>query len=72
MLFRSLKRVIWPDKKRLIQSTATVLAICLLAAIVLFVVDSVLSTVLNGIGFYSPAVDRPAVTETVADTSEGA
>jgi preprotein translocase subunit SecE len=66
-----LKRVIWPDKKRLIQSTATVLFICLAAAIILFVVDSVLSAVLNGVGFYSPQADRPAVTETV-ETSEGA
>ncbi|MDD2374525.1 MAG: preprotein translocase subunit SecE [Eubacteriales bacterium] len=60
-----LKRVIWPDKKRLIQSTATVLFICLAAAIILFVVDTLLNTVLEGVGFYSPDTKVPAVTDTV-------
>lgn len=67
-----LKRVIWPDRKRLIQSTATVLAICVLAAVLLFIVDSALSAILNGVGFYTPAADVPAITETVPETSEGA
>ena len=67
-----LKRVIWPDKKRLVQSTATVIVICLFAAIALYIVDTLLSTVLTGVGFYSPKTEVPAVTETVAETSEGA
>lgn len=67
-----LKRVIWPDRKRLIQSTATVLAICIFAAVLLFIVDSALSAILNGINFYTPKSNIPAITETVADTSEGA
>lgn len=49
-----LKRVVWPDRKRLIQSTATVLAICVIAGIILFVVDSVVGGILEGIGFYAP------------------
>ena len=66
-----LKRVIWPDKKRLLQSTATVLFICLIAAIILFVVDTFLSTVLQGVGFYSPKVES-TITETVDTSGEGA
>ena len=46
-----LKRVIWPDRKRLIQSTATVLAICVIVGIILFIVDSLIGGLLNLVGF---------------------
>jgi preprotein translocase subunit SecE len=49
-----IKRIMWPDRKRLIQSTATVLAIVVIAAAILFVVDSVLGGVLEAVGFYTP------------------
>lgn len=57
-----LKRVVWPDKKHLIQNTATVLAICLIAALVLFFVDSLLGGILNAVGFYSPSAPTAATT----------
>jgi preprotein translocase subunit SecE len=62
-----LKRVSWPDRKKLIQNTATVLAICVLAGILLYIVDFSLSTILNGIGFYSPS--STTVTTTTASTT---
>ena len=74
-----LKRVVWPDRRRLIQSTATVLAICVLIGMILFVIDTVLSGSLNARGFYSPKVttsttivptSTPAVSETLDETDE--
>jgi len=65
-----LKRVVWPDRKRLIQNTATVLAICILAGLILFIVDSVLGGILTGVGFYSTGSTTAATTAatTVAST----
>ncbi len=69
-----LKRVIWPDRKRLIQSTATVLAICLMFGLILFFIDTVLSGTLNAIGFYEPkpttVATQPATTESVSAETE--
>ncbi|MDW7659244.1 MAG: preprotein translocase subunit SecE [Bacillota bacterium] len=68
-----LKRVVWPDRKRLIQSTATVLAICVMIGVILFIVDSVLGGTLNALGFYSPNVTTTATTTaatTAATTTE--
>ncbi len=64
-----LKRVIWPDRKRLIQNTATVLAICIIAGLILFIVDSLLGGILEGVGFYTPSTTTQttvATTETVS------
>ena len=47
-----LKKVVWPDRKRLIQSTATVLMICIFAAIFIFSIDKILSGFLNLVGFF--------------------
>lgn len=47
-----LKKVVWPDRKKLTQSTVTVLMICLLMAVLVFVIDKVLSTSLNLVGFF--------------------
>jgi preprotein translocase subunit SecE len=68
-----LKRVVWPDRKKLVQSTATVLAICLMVGLLLFVIDSVLSGSLNALGFYSPNPTTVATTtaETTAETTTG-
>ncbi|MCK9251489.1 MAG: preprotein translocase subunit SecE [Clostridiales bacterium] len=63
-----LKRVVWPDRKRLIQSTATVLAICVIVGVLLFVIDTVLSGTLDALGFYSPKVTTTATT-TAATTA---
>lgn len=70
-----LKRVVWPDKKKLIHSTLIVLAICIAAGIFLWLVDSALMGILNGVGFYNnsrettAAVTAPTtVASTVATT----
>ncbi len=67
-----LKRVVWPDRKKLIQSTLTVLVICILAGLTLFIVDSVLGGILNGIGFYDVKAATPTtqVTTTVETTTQ--
>lgn len=66
-----LKRVIWPDRKRLIQSTATVLAICLIIGLILFLIDGFLQVTLNAAGFYNPNTTVPttAATTTTATTA---
>jgi preprotein translocase subunit SecE len=67
-----LKRVVWPDRKKLIHSTATVLAICLIIGLVLFMIDSLLGGVLNAIGFYTPntTITTTTTTATTASTAE--
>lgn len=72
-----LKRVIWPDRKRLIQSTATVLAICVIIGVILFIVDNLVGGLLKGIGFYSgggtttpTTTSATTVVETTATTTE--
>ena len=65
-----LKRVIWPDRKRLIQSTATVLAICVIIGVILFVVDTMVGGLLKGIGFYSGGGTAAPTTTTAATTVE--
>jgi preprotein translocase subunit SecE len=61
-----IKRIMWPDRKRLIQSTATVLAIIVIAGAILFAVDSLLGGVLSAVGFYTPAAPAETTTTTVA------
>jgi preprotein translocase subunit SecE len=62
------KRIVWPDRKRLIQNTATVLAICLLAGLLLFIIDFALGKFLTAVGFYNPS-STTVVTTTVATTA---
>lgn len=62
-----IKRIMWPDRKRLIQSTATVIVIVVIAAVLLFTVDTLLSSSLEAVGFYKPAV---TTVETSAATVE--
>lgn len=64
-----LKRVVWPDRKKLIQSTMTVIAIALAAGILLFVLDSLLGAILEGVGFYD--VTAPTTVSTTVATTEG-
>ena len=66
-----LKRVVWPDRKKLIHSTVTVLVICILVGLILFIIDSVLGATLNGIGFYDVKTPTATTTATtVATTAE--
>jgi preprotein translocase subunit SecE len=47
-----LKKVVWPDRKKLTQSTITVLSICLIMAFVVFAIDRVLAGTLGLVGFF--------------------
>lgn len=64
-----LKRVVWPDRHKLIHSTATVIAICVIAGLTLFMIDSVLGAALNGVGFYNTAAPTATVSTTAATTT---
>lgn len=52
-IISELKRVIWPDKKKLRQSTATVLLIIAIAALLILFFDSAIGFILRTTGFYS-------------------
>lgn len=61
-----LKRVIWPDRKKLKINTATVLVIILAAALMIFVFDSLVSLLLDKTGFYhgkNRPIDLPVETQ---------
>lgn len=64
-----LKRVVWPDKKKLKQSTATVLAIILMFTVLIYIFDTSISYVFTVTGFYS-AKDETETKE--ADDTEPA
>ena len=68
-IISELKRVMWPDKKKLKQSTLTVLLIIAIATVLILVFDSLISFVLRTSGFYSAKATPettapPAVTDT--------
>ncbi|MHB8964233.1 MAG: preprotein translocase subunit SecE, partial [Saccharofermentanales bacterium] len=66
-----LKKVVWPDRKKLTQSTITVLMICLMMAVLVFVIDKVLSGTLNAVGFFPDTSSAAAsnILPTAAPTS---
>ncbi len=76
-LKNELKLVVWPDKKNVKQTTAVVLVIVALAAVLIFVVDSIMTGVLGLAGFNvapptpttTPAVTTPAVTTGASETT---
>lgn len=53
-LVAELKRVVWPDQKKLLHSVAAVLVIAIAFAILIWVVDSLVYGGLNWIGFHKP------------------
>lgn len=60
---KELKRVTWPDKKRLKTNTATVIVIILLSALIIFIFDSLITFILTRSGFYhveTAPTDAPA------------
>lgn len=61
-----LKRVVWPDKKKLKQSTATVLAIIFMFTVLIYIFDTSIRTVFTASGFYSAREET--VTEETTDT----
>lgn len=58
-IYTELKLVVWPTKKSFQQSLITVLVLCFISGLLIFVVDSCMQLVLNFTGFNDP-VKRPA------------
>ena len=69
-----LKKVVWPDRKKLTQSTITVVLICLFAAALIFTVDKVLSGTLTAIGFFpkSASVSTAVISDLLPTISTSA
>lgn len=63
-IIMELKRVMWPDKKKLKQSTLTVLLIIALSTIMILVFDSLIGFILRTTGFYS---SKPATTPEITE-----
>lgn len=65
-----LKRVTWPDKKRLKSNAGIVMAIILSSALLVFIFDTAITSFLSATGFYSydtkahSTVTEPATEET--------
>jgi preprotein translocase subunit SecE len=64
-----LKKVIWPDRRKLISSTMTVVGICIVFGAAIWAVDGLLSFVLKTIGFFDAKTSYATPTPTVAVTS---
>lgn len=64
-----MKKVVWPDRKKLTQSSITVVAICLLAAALIFAIDQILSGVLGAIGFFPKTSSTAASSLFTASTA---
>ena len=58
-IITELKRVIWPDKKKLRQSTMTVLLIIAISVVIILVFDTLITFVMRTTGVYSTK-DQPA------------
>lgn len=74
-VFAELKRVNWPDRQKLLQSTAAVFFLSICFALLIWVVDTLVYGGLNLIGFHERnELARPttAVTETVPATETSA
>ena len=70
-----LKKVTWPDRKGLMTSAITVLAIIIMSSLIIFAFDRIINFVLTKSGFYTPAPTEPAaVVETIdeMDVLDGA
>ncbi len=46
-LVSEVKKVVWPDKKQVVNNTAVVLTVCVLSGVFLFIVNSVFGFILN-------------------------
>jgi len=64
-----LKKVIWPDRRKLTSSTMTVVGICLVFGVAIWIVDGILSFVLEAVGFFNSNTNYATPTPTVAVTS---
>lgn len=70
-IIMELKRVVWPDKKKLKQSTLTVLLIIALSTVLILIFDSLIGFILRTTGFYSTKPQTPETTASpaITDTS---
>ena len=46
-LVAEVKKVVWPDKKQVLNTTAVVLTVCVLSGVFLFIVNSVFGFILE-------------------------
>ncbi len=66
-----LKRVVWPDKKTTTQTTIVVIVIVALVAILVFAIDSIMTLILNALGFNTAPVElEDTVQTTIAQEVE--
>ena len=74
-IITELKRVIWPDKKKLRQSTMTVLLIIAISVVIILVFDTVIAFIMRTTGIYStkenPAESNPLTAEEAQTWHDG-
>lgn len=73
-IITELKRVIWPDKKKLRQSTVTVLLIIAISVVIILVFDTLITFIMRTTGIYSTKDKAEETTPTTeaAQTWSGA
>jgi len=64
-----LKKVVWPDRKKLTQSTIAVVGICLFAAILIFSIDQILSGFLGLVKFFPETASSTATVSNLLPTT---
>jgi len=75
---QELKRVIWPTKEKLVQTSVVVLAVIVAATVLLTLISQGGTFVLEKIGFYNQVIETtptttptPTIAETTAADAEG-
>ena len=58
-IITELKRVMWPDKKKLRQSTVTVLIIIAISVVIILVFDTAITFIMKTTGIYSTKEQTP-------------
>lgn len=66
-IITELKRVMWPDKKKLRQSTVTVLIIIAISVVIILVFDTAITFIMKTTGIYST---KETTAETDPETTE--
>lgn len=67
-IYTELKLVVWPTKKTFQQSVITVLILCFISALLIYVVDTVMHVVLDFAGFNDPSKEPARQVQTVKET----
>lgn len=70
-IITELKRVMWPDKKKLRQSTVTVLLIIAISVVIILAFDSLITFIMRTTGIYSTK-DQAQETEPAPTVTEAA